>query len=699
MSDPQAKPPALEPPPWLDLPEDAWLDEPPPEDLDELASGGPQSARPARPRVADALVAPLDAGGFDLDAALALFGHEQFRPGQREAVETLLDAGRLLLVAPTGGGKSLTYQLPATLLPGTTLVISPLIALMHDQVQSLQALGIPATFLASTLDSDEMRRRMRDIAAGSYKLIYVSPERLSFAGFRALLGRVAVPLVAVDEAHCISEWGHDFRPEYMQIGEFIRGLPGETRVLACTATATPVVRDEIMAKLGLGPQTRQIVRGFARPNLRLRAVEAGRTRDRQAEIDGLLAQALGRPGRPELGSGAAIIYAPTRKITEQEAERLQRLGWACQPYHAGLDPSTRAAVLEAFSGGAVQVVVATNAFGMGIDRGDVRVVIHWAPPGSVEAYYQEVGRAGRDGEPAWGLMMFSAQDLPLRRRLLELDIDGRRPDPEVVEHKWQMFLELIRWAEGGSCRHDAILRYFGDEDELLQGCGHCDICEALEGDPEGAEPEFDEEQTTLIVRKALSGVARIHGRYGLSAAVNLLAGVADPRLQRSGLDSVKTFGILAEHDAQWVKKLLQRCVAAGWVEYSPGDRPLALLSDNGVAVMKAQRPVRLVLPSTQLQRPRRSGSASGSRGTSERVELELDADAQRLFEALRAHRLEVSREEEVPPYVVASDRTLREIALLRPRSLDQLQQAHGIGPSKAERFGEGLLEVIRAQGL
>lgn len=655
---------------------------------------GPHRARATRPRPAEPLI-PLRAdGSLDLDAALRLFGHEQFRPGQRESVEALLEQGRLLLVAPTGGGKSLTYQLPAALLPGTTLVISPLIALMNDQVDGLHQHGIPATFLASTLGGDELRSRMRDLASGAYKLVYVAPERLSFPGFRELLQRIAVPLVAIDEAHCISEWGHDFRPEYMQIGEFIQTLPAQTRVLACTATATPVVRDEILAKLALGDRTTQIVRGFARPNLRLRALEVSR-RERDEAIDHLLADTIGRPRSP---SGAAILYSPTRKLSEEQAARLAGAGWRAQAYHAGLDPELRDTVQRAFSSGALDIVVATNAFGMGIDRGDVRAVIHLAPPGSIEAYYQEVGRAGRDGEPAWGLLCYTSQDLPLRRRLLEGDIDGRPPDPEVVDHKWNMFLELIRWAEGGSCRHDAILRYFGDEAEVLQGCGHCDVCEALT-----SESEFDEEQTTLIVRKALSGVARIDRRYGLLAAINLLAGQTDERLQRSGLDQVKTFGALASeaalYGAPWIKKLLHRCVAAGWVEYTGTDRPLAAMTREGREVMLGRRPARIILPPTLPPNASASGGerARRSERAPQRTSVELDARGQQLFDALRAHRLEVARRDEVPPYVVASDRSLREIALLRPRTIEALQQAHGIGPSKAEKYGEGLLEVIRGR--
>jgi ATP-dependent DNA helicase RecQ len=616
---------------------------------------------------------------ISLEAGLRRLGYDSFRPGQREAIETLMTVGRLLLVAPTGGGKSLAYQLPAVTLGGTTLVISPLVALMNDQVQALAARDVSATFLASTLDGTEVRRRMARMAEGRYSLVYVAPERLVFDGFRGLLRDMTIPLVAVDEAHCISEWGHDFRPEYLEIGGLVAELPA-ARVLACTATATPVVRDEILSRLGLPADTPQHVHGFARPNLRLRAIEVDGGREREGEVDAVLAEAVGAPGAAR---GVGIVYAPTRRGAEEEAARLAGRGWKTAVYHAGLGPDARARAQAAFLDGAIEVMAATNAFGMGIDRPDVRAVVHLAPPGSIEAYYQEVGRAGRDGAPAWGLLLVSPGDMPRRRRLLESDAPGEA----VLAHKWSLFLELMRWAEGGSCRHDAILRYFGDEAETLDGCGQCDVCAALD---EGPAPE----DVTLIVRKALSAVARVHRKLGLQAAVRLLRGEADPRLERAGLPGTPTFGALREHSEAWLQKVLRRCVTAGWVDFTPDEKPVLILTEAGRAVMKAERPARLLLP------PIGSGSSGArpgrdrQRGKRGAVAAEIAGPALAVFEALRAHRLALSRAQGVPPYVVASDRTLREMATLQPRTLGQLLAVHGIGQAKAERYGAGFLQVV-----
>ncbi|MEE3328072.1 MAG: ATP-dependent DNA helicase RecQ [Myxococcota bacterium] len=623
-----------------------------------------------------------------IEAALAKLGHSTFRTGQREAIDTLLQEKGLLMVAPTGGGKSLCYQLPALLLGGTTLVISPLISLMRDQVAALEERGISATFLASTLSDAEISQRLRNISESRYQLAYVAPERLATPDFADLLSRLECPLVAVDEAHCISEWGHDFRPDYMQIGRVLDQLK-QARVLACTATATPVVRDEIIERLGLASDTPQLVKGFARPNLALRVHEVRNKKEREAWVDEALAESLGRPGEK---AGAAIVYAPTRRTTEAESERLAARGWHTLAYHAGLEAEFREDAHAAFSSGELEVVVATNAFGMGIDRADVRAVVHLAPPGSIEAYYQEVGRAGRDGEDAIGLMLVSPGDMARRRFLTQSDDLGDESESEAARHRWALFLELMRFAEGGSCRHDAVLRYFGDEEETLAGCGRCDVCLRLASGTDASE-DYDPDQVSLVVRKALSGVARIHGRYGLSAAVALLRGASDVRLERRDLHRTSTFGILDQFEEDWITRLLRRCITAGWVDFFGGEKPVVALTEEGIAVMQGERPVRLLLPPLKKTgQPRRRTASPRAIAPSDQLEPEDHV----LFEALRNHRLEIARQQRIPPYRVASDRALRDIARLRPTDTVNLQLANGIGPNKAELYGEGLIQVVLA---
>jgi ATP-dependent DNA helicase RecQ len=632
-----------------------------------------------------------------LNAALRRLGYEGFRSGQRQAVETLLRERRLLFVAPTGGGKSLIYQLVACLLSGTTVVVSPLIALMNDQVTALERRGISATFLASTLSSEELGRRIAGMARGAYKLVYVAPERLAFSGFQSLLSEVSCPLVAIDEAHCISEWGHDFRPEYMQIDRVLARLP-KARVLACTATATPVVRDEILSRLRLPADTPQLIHGFERPNLVLSAREVQSASEGRKHADALLRKVLVAPSRKRGAHaaevpGTAIIYGPTRKSCETEAERLKSDGWLADAYHAGLPPRERERVQAAFTDGQLQVVVATNAFGMGVDRSDVRAVIHLAPPGSIEAYYQEVGRAGRDGQLAHGLLLSSPKDIAMRRRLLESDSDGRAPEPAVVEHKWNMFLELLRWAEGGTCRHTAILRYFGTENTPAD-CGRCDVCTELGGEDASAD------EVALLVRKALSAVARVHGKFGLTLAAKLLRGEKDERLEKSGLNLVSTYGVLADRPQAWLVSLLRRCVTAGWVAFSGGDRPVLYLTQDGQHAMKGTRAIRLRLPPERRLIPGRADASRERPGarTGERRPNpggETSAADEPLFEALRAHRLALAREQGVAPYVIASDRSLRDLCLLKPKNLAELLDVYGFGETRAERYGPGLIEVVK----
>jgi len=621
----------------------------------------------------------------DAEQVLATLGYDHFRPGQQNAIDTLLEHGRALLVAPTGGGKSLCYQVPALMMQGTSVVVSPLVALMADQVAALQARGVAATYLAATLTPEELQRRLDGLWAGEYRLVYVAPERLAAGSFRSRLAQLDCPLIAVDEAHCISEWGHDFRPEYMQIGDLVRQI-APPHVLACTATATPVVRDEIVNRLGLGADTPQLIHGFARPNLALRAHEIGSQRERQRVVDDALKEAL---GKPDYGRGLAIVYTPTRKLAESEAGRLAGLGWRTRSYHAGLPSEDRQLAQSDFANGRIDAICATNAFGMGIDRADVRAVVHFAPPGSIEAYYQEVGRAGRDGEDAIGVLCWAQSDLPQRRRLLELPAGDHGGDNgEIVEHKWNLFLELIRWAEGGSCRHDAILRYFGDEAETLAGCGRCDVCLHLADDGPG-------EDAALLAQQLLSAVARVHGRLGMKMAVALLRGEHDAKLERMGLTQVRTYGLLADRPRDWIQRALGRCVTAGWISFSGDDYPVLRLTDEGGAVMRGAQPARwLPPPRSQGGQGTRRAPASGQRRAQAEAASTLDPAAQAAFEALRAARLAIAQQEGVPAYVVAHDRTLRAIAELRPDSLDALREVPGLGTAKIDRYGEALLDAL-----
>ncbi|MEZ4336913.1 MAG: ATP-dependent DNA helicase RecQ [Sandaracinaceae bacterium] len=614
------------------------------------------------------------------------FGLPGFRPWQREAVVELLEgSGRVLAIAPTGGGKSLCYQFPATELEGTSIVISPLIALMEDQVRSLTERGIRATYLASNLDAEERRWRTRGLREGDYDLVYVAPERLAGAGMIEALRALRPPLVAIDEAHCISQWGHDFRPDYLRLGEVLREL-APRRVLACTATATPVVRDEILEKLGLGEGTRQILRGFARPNLHLASEEVDGKTARKRIIFAAIDEALGAPTQPQ---GGVIVYAGTRAKTDEIAADVSARGWRCAGYHAGMDPDDRTRVSHAFAGGELDVVVATNAFGMGIDRPDIRAVIHFQPPGSIEAYYQEVGRAGRDGKPAYGLLLSGSGDIALRRFLIERGgREGERPSDARVDQQWGLFRDLLRYVEAGSCRHDFILRYFGDEQELLGGCGHCDVCERLEG--ESGEERAVSDEDAVVVRKALSGVARAKRRVGFKKVAGMLHGDPDTSLSRWGLDRVSTYGLFEDRPVAWIEALLRRLISAGLVDITPDRYPIVYLTPSGARVMKGDAPVRVLPPDPP--RPKRKAGAPRPKSTTKR-ETPVGMDPE-LFERLRQERLELAKERGVPAYVVCHDRTLMEIAARRPTDYVALAEVNGMGPARIDAYGDRLLAVV-----
>lgn len=621
---------------------------------------------------------------MDLDDVLTQrFGLTSFRPWQREAIEALVGTpGRVLVVAPTGGGKSLTYQLPAAMLEGTTLVLSPLVALMEDQVRALEARGIRAAFLASTLELGERRRREAAMLEGAYEIVYCAPERLASDSFVATLSRTKLALVAIDEAHCIAQWGHDFRPDYLRIGTLLERLK-PPRVLACTATATPEVRAEISAALGFRDgEYREVLRGFARPNLHLSARAIEGPKEGRASLVDELERALGSPSAPK---GAAIVYAATRKTTEQTAEWLSKQGWGARAYHAGMAATERTKVANAFADRSLALVVATNAFGMGIDRPDIRTVVHVQPPSSIEAYYQEVGRAGRDGAEASGLLLCSGSDIALRRRLVTTGADGSSADPESAARAWALFRELLRYLDARTCRHDFVLRYFGDEQETLGGCGHCDVCVALEDeddDPAGREA------AAVAVKMALSAVARANKRAGLGAIGDMLRGVDTERTRKFGFTHLSTFGLMKDRSEGWIASLLRAVLAAGWIDLTTTEHPVPYLTKPGAAAMKGVTPIRLMLPAEPQAKSRRAAASKT------RAPTEVPATDRELFERLRAHRAEVARGKSVPAYVVASDKTLAAMAQKRPRTRIEMLEVYGMGPARVDQYGEGFLAVL-----
>lgn len=621
-----------------------------------------------------------------------VFGVPGLYPWQRDAVGAVLgEPGRALVIAPTGGGKSLTYQLPATILEGTTLVVSPLISLMEDQVRSLQKRGVKATFLASTLSSEERSIRKAAIRRGEIDLVYVAPERLNEGVSSLLAGRLA--LLAIDEAHCVVQWGHDFRPDYLRIGEFIRS-ERPPRVLACTATATPDTRDEIVRALGLPEDgTRVILRGFARPNLALSVGEVDGPRAALAETTRALEEALGSASRPV---GTGIVYAGTRKLTERVADALKERGFRAAAYHAGMDGEVRTRVANQFAAGEAQVIVATNAFGMGIDRPDVRIVVHAQPPASIEAYYQEVGRAGRDGAPAEGLLLMAPADIGLRRRLIELGSNGERADEGSISRAWRLFRDLLRFVDAQSCRHDFILRYFGDEAESLGGCGRCDVClerAKLDDDPEKAERDL------LVVRKILAAIARANGRAGTVAITEMLVGKDGERVRRFGFDRLSTFGVLSDLGETETLRALRACIAAGYVGLTPNEHPVPFLTALGGRVMKTEAPNEVVLRPARKRVAKSRGAPrdrAGSKGvTPTGSSTRASGEVMSRFETLRKTRSEIARELGYPAYVVANDKSLLALAESEAVTLGDLVELPGWGETKAARFGERLLEALR----
>jgi ATP-dependent DNA helicase RecQ len=604
---------------------------------------------PAAPKSRLGGVDEAGKAGFVPASPLAIlrstFGFASFRGVQEQVIARVMAGENTLAVMPTGAGKSLCYQVPALARPGTALVVSPLIALMHDQIRAADAFGIRAASLTSAdSNRNETTRRLRE---GDLDLLYVAPERATGEAFRELIAGAPLALVAIDEAHCVSEWGHDFRPDYRLLRPLLDSLPGVPR-LALTATADRQTRADILVQLGI-PADGLILAGFDRPNIRYHA----RPRDGVAtQLKALLADQPG-PG---------IVYVQSRDKADSLAAQLGGSGRPCLPYHAGLDPAVRAKNQAAFVRSEDMVMVATIAFGMGIDKPDVRFVAHAGLPKSIEAFYQETGRAGRDGEPAEAWLFWGADDFARARRRIETEVPEQRRAAE--RHRLNALAALV---ETAGCRRALLLRHFGEDPH--EACGNCDNCLAP---PTKAD-------ATEAARKLLSAAFRTEMRFGIGHLTDVLAGRETDRVLGSGHHRLSVFGIASEEELALVKPAARALLARdalradpyGGLSFGPAAR----------AILKGEEKLELVLPPKRAPRQRRARDGSA-----------YPEDP--LFEALRARRRELAAEASVPPYVIFHDSTLREMAAAKPDSLEALARVSGVGAAKLERYGEAFVEVI-----
>ncbi|HEX8981832.1 MAG TPA: DNA helicase RecQ [Ktedonobacterales bacterium] len=601
-----------------------------------------------------------------VDALKRNFGYDRFRPGQREIVDAVLANRDALALMPTGGGKSLTYQLPAALLPGVTVVISPLIALMKDQVDRLEANGIAATAITSALDTDERERRERAALAGAYRLLYVAPERLVNPNFQRLLANLrqglGISLFAVDEAHCVSEWGHDFRTEYRQIGQVRERFAG-VPFLALTATATDRVREDILTQLRLRNPLVHVA-SFNRPNL-LYDVRQKSKQSYREMLDAL------RTLRREEPEAPAIVYCQSRNGVETVCAQLVADGVDAAAYHAGMAPEERTRVQDAFIRDHTTTLVATVAFGMGVSKPDVRMVAHMDTPRNLESYYQESGRAGRDGEPARCLLFYSPGD----RAKVEFFI-GQMSDPAQQSIARSQFQRVLTWAMDGGCRRRGLLAYFGETFDG-ENCGACDNC---------LNPT-EREDRTQDAQKLLSAVAKTNQRFGLNYVISVLRGANTQDVTKRGHDQLSVYGIGDDVSAEDWKRLGHALLAEGLLgeaEGAPGGYPTLRLTPGSWEVMRGQRSVEVACPRTPIR---------SSRGA---AEIELDGDARRLFERLRAVRRDIAEDSAVPAFVVFADSSLRAMAQRRPVTHAQFGQISGVGARKVEAFADQFTAEIQA---
>jgi len=583
-----------------------------------------------------------------------VFGFHDFRPPQQEVIERVLAGEDVFLVMPTGGGKSLCYQIPALHRDGVAVVVSPLIALMKDQVDALIANGVQAACLNSSLSATEAGRVFQQMDKGTLDLLYVAPERLMMPEFLERLGMLKLALFAIDEAHCISQWGHDFRPEYTQLGRLRPLFPG-VPIVAMTATADPETRKDILGQLGL-TDAAAFVAGFDRPNITYTVIPKQKP---LAQLGSFL-----RNRRDEAG----IVYALSRKRVDQVAKQLQAAGFSAAAYHAGLPDDQRRRVQEAFQRDDIRIVVATVAFGMGIDKPNVRFVVHFDMPKSVESYYQETGRAGRDGLPSEALMLFGMGDVMTARKLIENSDNAERVRIEI-----QKLNAMVAYGEALTCRRRALLSYFGDQRD--HDCGNCDICT----DP---PQQFD---ATVQAQKALSCVYRTGERFGMMHLIEVLRGSKNQRVLDLKHDKISTWGIGADTPATQWENIIRQLIHLGYLTQDFTRFGALSLSSAARPVLKGEMTVTLGMPRNTLETVERTRKRAGSR---------KDYD-QALFDKLRALRKQIADAAKLPPFVVFSDATLAEMSRSYPQNHQEMRQVSGVGDRKLQQYGDAFLAEIR----
>ena len=592
------------------------------------------------------------------------FGYEDFRPGQEELINALLDGRDVFGIMPTGGGKSLCYQVPGLMLPGITLVVSPLISLMRDQVLALKASGLPAAYINSTLTASQMQAVYRNLLAGMYKIVYIAPERLDYGGFMNVISRLPVSFVAVDEAHCISQWGQDFRPSYLRIVNFLEALPERPVVGAFTATATQQVREDVERILKLQNPVRMVT-GFDRPNLYF---EVRQPEHKDRELLELLTQRQGKSG---------IIYCATRKKVESVCELLQEKGYPVTRYHAGLEEEERTENQEDFIHDRKPIMVATNAFGMGIDKSNVNYVIHYNMPKSMEAYYQEAGRAGRDGTPADCILLFASGDVTTAIFLIENSSDNEEMEPETLELVRQQDMErlnrMVGYCNTKSCLRGYILSYFGQSHtEVCENCGNCN-------------GEFEEVDVTREAQMILSCIKRIHDhlRYyvGASLVLQVLRGSKEQRVLELGLQDLSTYGLLAKEDKKHIRAVFGQLEADGFLYTETMHRTLRLTPKSAEILYQGQR---LTM------------SVPKKKAPTEEVIHKTGAYDETLFEVLRKLRGELARQAKLPAYMIFSNATLQDMARRKPTTMAEFRSVSGVGEAKALKYSAPFLYKIRA---